>query len=542
MSLCQMCRDTRTGVKLRNGDEMLCERCEVERLRIVGERHRRMNEASSSSSVTEDEVTDEALLQAEGTGQGSSSETSAKSHARTSSTNQETPDTNDLCITGCRHRTRGGGELIRCCLCGKWYHIKCLKLTKEECAGLWPCSECRNIAGDVKTVKNNMQTLVLTVQKLVDSHSRELIDLRNRCDKLEQDNITLLAQNKSLEVELAALRNVSSTQHEGPSLLIGSSLIRDIDAAKLEDTKVVSLPGGRIDDVTEYLTKTDTKFKSITLVVGGNDCAARTDPEPVAELVQKYSDMTKEAKRLADDIRVSTVIPRITDTENVSERIDAMNAGLVSMCHSENHTIINNDNFFKLRDGEINDGYFLADGTHLTKSGTNRLAKTLNLKIRSSANMDVTKKTRKTYTEAVARGSSPTYEGNNQAHVRTQATGRRRNTQANQNATLRPRGNPSNVQRPAGRENSFNTQSREERPSRPRHDDARNHHLPEPNYAQTHQDSDLVSSNYYYPLIHDLPRCYNCFETNHMIDSCRHKSKVTCFKCNGLGHKEKHCY
>ena len=347
MSLCQMCRDTRTGVKLRNGDEMLCDRCEVDRLRIVGERHRRMNEAAASSSMTEDEVTDEALLQAEGTGRGLSSETAAKSHARTSSTNQETPDTNELCITGCRHRTRGGGELIRCCLCGKWYHIKCLKLTKEECAGLWPCSECRNIAGDVKIVKNNVQTLVLTVQKLVDSHSRELIDLRDRCDKLEQDNITLLAQNKSLEVELAALRNVSSTQHEGPSLLIGSSLIIDIDAAKLEDTNVVSLSGGRIDDVTEYLTKTDTKFKSVTLVVGGNDCAARTDPEPVAELVQKYSDMTKEAKRLADDIRVSTVIPRITDTENVSERIDAMNAGLVSMCHSENYTIINNDDFLK---------------------------------------------------------------------------------------------------------------------------------------------------------------------------------------------------
>ena len=91
---------------------------------------------------------------------------------------------------------------------------------------------------------------------------------------------------------------------------------------------------GCIDDVTEYLTNTDTRFKSVTLVVGGNDCAARTDPEPVAELVQKYIDMTKEAKHLADDIRTSTVIPRIIDNENVSERIDAVNAGLVSMCHS----------------------------------------------------------------------------------------------------------------------------------------------------------------------------------------------------------------
>ena len=72
--------------------------------------------------------------------------------------------------------------------------------------------------------------------------------------------------------------------------------------------------------------------------------------------------------------------------------------------------------------------------------------------------------------------------------------------------------------------------------------DARNHHFPEPNYAQTQQNSDLVSNNYYYPLIHDLPRCYNCFRTNHMIDPCRHKSRLTCFKCNGLGHKEKHCY
>ena len=175
---------------------------------------------------------------------------------------------------------------------------------------------------------------MLTVQKPVDSHSRKLIDLRNRCDKLEQDNIAMLTQNKSFEVELGALRNVNSTQHEGPSLLKGSLLMRDIDDAELEDTKVMSLPGGCIDDVTEYLTNTDTRFKSVTLVVGGNDCAARTDPEPVAELVQKYIDMTKEAKRLADDIRISTVIPRTTDNENVSERIDAMNAGLVYMCHS----------------------------------------------------------------------------------------------------------------------------------------------------------------------------------------------------------------
>ena len=69
----------------------------------------------------------------------------------------------------------------------------------------------------------------------------------------------------------------------------------------------------------------------------------------------------------------------------------------------------------------------------------------------------------------------------NQAHVRMQAMGSRRSMQVNQNTTLRSRGNPSNIKRPIGRENSFNTKPREECPSRPRHDDARNHHFQEPN-------------------------------------------------------------
>ena len=40
----------------------------------------------------------------------------------------------------------------------------------------------------------------------------------------------------------------------------------------------------------------------------------------------------------------------------------------------------------------------------------------------------------------------------------------------------------------------------------------------------------------------ELPRCFNCYENNHMSDSCRHKTKVTCFRCGPRGYKEKHCF
>ena len=43
-------------------------------------------------------------------------------------------------------------------------------------------------------------------------------------------------------------------------------------------------------------------------------------------------------------------------------------------------------------------------------------------------------------------------------------------------------------------------------------------------------------------MAQNLPRCYNCNESNHMVDSCRHRTKVTCFTCNGRGHKAKHCW
>ena len=88
------------------------------------------------------------------------------------------PAAQSLCIVGCKHCTKGGGDLIRCSLCGKWYHVKCLKLSTDEIGGVWPCFDCRNLSSDLKRTQSYIITLMDQVQHLVDSHDNEIAALK----------------------------------------------------------------------------------------------------------------------------------------------------------------------------------------------------------------------------------------------------------------------------------------------------------------------------------------------------------------------------
>ena len=371
----------------------------------------------------------------------------------------------------------------------------------------------------------------------------ELNHLRPRCGKLEKDNESLKERNKHLENELTKLktsRSVSPTENQTKtSLLIDSSIIRDIDAEKLGDTEVVCLPRGHIGNVHNFLRQSESSFKDITILVGGNDCAARTDPEPVAELLQ-YKTMAAEANRLADDVRVATVIPRIPradDDLDVSERIDAFNARLVSMCQdNDNYRLINDDEYFKLRDGDINDGYILHDGTHLTKNGSNKLAKSLQLRTIPTANSDVTKTSKKRgYSDALKK-APPSVPRRAGTLAHTQATRHVPLTGPTQNQACcnsPPGGAPVTARVRQQPPRSWQT-------SQTRLRDFRHERHSDEDYGGTRQHfTDNQSRSDF--RTQELPRCFNCYETNHMSDSC-HKTKVTCFKCGRRGHKEKHCF
>ena len=60
------------------------------------------------------------------------------------------------------------------------------------------------------------------------------------------------------------------------TLLVGSSLVRDMEQSHLVNTDVVCIPGGKISDVLKTVSQAETdKYARIALVVGGNDCDPR---------------------------------------------------------------------------------------------------------------------------------------------------------------------------------------------------------------------------------------------------------------------------
>ena len=132
-------------------------------------------------------------------------------------TPQSTGPLTAVAAWGCYHRHRGrsgstesmhrrlqtyGGDLIRCCFCGKWYHVKCLKLSTDEIGGVWPCFDCRTLSSDLKRTQSYIITLMDQVQHLVDSHDKEIKQLRYRHEHLEKCNKELKEKNEELEIEI----------------------------------------------------------------------------------------------------------------------------------------------------------------------------------------------------------------------------------------------------------------------------------------------------------------------------------------------------
>jgi len=103
-------------------------------------------------------------------------------------------------------------------------------------------------------------------------------------------------------------------------------------------------------------------------------------------IIDRYKDLITTTKAIATHVTVSSVCPRVKEDQTisikVSEKIESVNASLQILCQEEGVTFVNNTQSFYLADGSVNDGYLLRDGVHLTKSGSDRLAKNLGLILR----------------------------------------------------------------------------------------------------------------------------------------------------------------
>ena len=164
-------------------------------------------------------------------------------------------------------------------------------------------------------------------------------------------------------------------QLQKPELLIGSSITRDIRSTDSDKLHIITLSGACIRNVANTLSGVRGKYSRVTIQVGSNDCA---DRETTAEeMTEQYRRMVRGLQDGATETTISAVLPRCND-ETANERIASLNAGLQTVADDMACAFIPHADF-TMNSGKPNDGYYLDDGVHLSKRGSERLIADLQL-------------------------------------------------------------------------------------------------------------------------------------------------------------------
>ena len=134
------------------------------------------------------------------------------------------------------------------------------------------------------------------------------------------------------------------------------------------------MPGAQTADVkTELnnLTEDGNHYKSIFIVVGGNDASVSEDKVDIESAVSSMRDITTSCKRMSDDITISA-IPALAKPAHALAMIHCLNVHFQAIAADMSVKFVTKDEHFYLKKGQINDG-------HLTVKGSNKLAETLGL-------------------------------------------------------------------------------------------------------------------------------------------------------------------
>ena len=124
-----------------------------------------------------------------------------------------------------------GKEMVRCLHCAQWMHEDCVALQEEYYPGSWVCFSCRQLPSKVISLTDDMARLVKLVQGMATSMS---------ClqDQHERAVAQADTQHQKMTTENAELRQrISDLSQQASSVLIGSSVIRDIYEEKLVATQ-----------------------------------------------------------------------------------------------------------------------------------------------------------------------------------------------------------------------------------------------------------------------------------------------------------------
>ena len=223
-------------------------------------------------------------------------------------------DTSVHCIELCKYsgRAKRGNkqlDMIQCAMCARWFH-DCVGFKKDEIIGISPCTTCRLMPRQI----HNIQEMVTALTHAIDAISTTNTQIVKQLREKDTQIAALTEDNRHLTKEIASLNTRMSKKAweaftNKPALLVGDSLLKSIDEKKLQKTKVKSLPGAKISDITNYLTNDADHYRQVVICVGTNDCDGEMNVDLLAQQYEELIQVATEQVSSTDSIIISSVPP-----------------------------------------------------------------------------------------------------------------------------------------------------------------------------------------------------------------------------------------
>ena len=100
--------------------------------------------------------------------------------------------------------------------------------------------------------------------------------------------------------------NVSQSQPRSGTLVIGNSLLRDIDGKQIRGMRVICKRGGYIADVQDFLLAQNTQYHHLILHVGTNDADVSLE---TSDVLEEFRPLLEAAVARANVVCVSALRP-----------------------------------------------------------------------------------------------------------------------------------------------------------------------------------------------------------------------------------------
>jgi hypothetical protein len=291
-----------------------------------------------------------------------------------------------FCISDCKLSHRK--NMIRCMHCMLWCHLRCVG-EPNSYQGVWSCFECRvnskqnsALSGMVAELLTQVRDLNITVADIRNDTSllkSELKSTNENLSKLKSENSSLKAEILSLRAKQTAAAPVT-TNNITTDLLIGSSVIRNVDADSANELQINCLPGlkfkGVHDKITELISL-NRKYDTVHIIAGTSDSKlSDSSPQTIAN---DAKEAVETALKLANNVQLSSILPRLDD-ETASQKAETANVYLKELCEqNEKVTFCNLSGSFVLADGNVNDALLMPDGVHPNYNGTQKIIANMKL-------------------------------------------------------------------------------------------------------------------------------------------------------------------